>query len=283
MLPGPLTCLLPAIPVSLLVMACASPAPPPSARTAVASPAVRTPPDPIATSPHVALGVPRDLDPSDDYLADRGVFVMSYSDRRRVPNWVAWRLVSSDLGDEDRADNFRADPDLPASFLRVGARDYERSGYDRGHMCPSAHRTATRAANSLTFLMTNMQPQVHALNAGPWKSLETYEREQAAAGKAVLVVAGGVFSASPKTIGPSIAVPGSSFRITVVLDPGEGPDDMTAATPVIATVMPNDTSARGHRWSEFRVSVDEVERATGYDFLARVRDDLETLVEARVE
>lgn len=282
MLPRSLNWLLSVIPTTLMVVACASPAAPPDAPTAAPAGA-RTTPDPIAASPHVALGVPRDRDPSDDYLADRGAFVMSYNDRRRVPNWVAWRLVSSDLGDQDRSDDFRADRDLPAPFLEVGPRDYERSGYDRGHMCPSAHRTATRAANSVTFLMTNMQPQVHALNAGPWKSLETYEREQATAGKTVFVVAGGVFSASPKTIGPSIAVPESNFRITVVLDSGGGPDDVTAATPVIATVMPNDTSARGHRWDEFRVTVDEVEHVTGYDFLARIRDDVETKVEARVE
>ena len=63
---------------------------------------------------------------------------------------------------------------------RVFPVDYTRSGYDRGHLCPSSHRTRDSETNAATFLMTNMHPQVHALTAGPWKSAETYERNLAA-------------------------------------------------------------------------------------------------------
>lgn len=236
----------------------------------------------VASSPHVALGVPVDGDPSDDYLMDKRGFVLSYSDARHSPNWDAWRLTREDLGTEGRANDFGADKDLPTAFLQIGPKDYERSGYDRGHMCPSAHRTATRDANSVTFLMTNMQPQVHALNAGPWKSLETYERERAVEGKIVFVVAGGIFTAKPQRIRPGVAVPEASFRVTVVLDADQEPKDVGVRTLAFGTILPNDSSAKGHEWDEFNVAIDEIERRTGYDFLTQLDDTVEGTLEAGI-
>jgi endonuclease G len=225
--------------------------------------------------------MPTDADPSDDFIMDKGAYVLSYNRTRGLANWVAWRLTADDLGTEERADDFRADDQLPPDFYRVLPSDYARSGYDRGHMCPSSHRTKDAASNSLTFSMTNMQPQVHSLNAGPWKSLETYERELAGKlGKDVYVIAGGVFTTGPKTIGQGVAVPRSNYRITVVIPHGLGPADVTAATPVYAVEMPNDASAKGHKWAEFSVSVDEIEQDTGYNFLSALPDTVEDGVEA---
>ena len=89
-------------------------------------------------NPNAALGVPLDADPSDDYLIDRTYWVASYSPKRLEPNWVSWRLVASDLGSVKRGNSFRADTALPDGFKKVQKNDYAGSGYDRGHMCPSA-------------------------------------------------------------------------------------------------------------------------------------------------
>jgi endonuclease G, mitochondrial len=230
---------------------------------------------------HVVLGVPTDADPSDDIVLDETYFVLSYNADRKVPNWVSWRLTRDDLGSFDRSNKFHADTLLPAAVTPVVPTDYGHSGFDQGHMCPSAQRTASEEANFATFVMTNMQPQLHALNAGPWKSLETYERKLANdEGTDVYVLAGGIFGAAPKKIGPGIAVPKANYRITVVLD--HGSTKVTTATPVYAVVMPNADAAKGHKWSEFMTSVDKIEQATGYDFLADVPDDVENVVEARV-
>src|SRR5258706_7131714 len=111
------------------------------------------PPPGIAGSPHVTLGVPIDADPADDYWIDDRYYVISYNSKREVPNWASWRLVAADLGSAPRQNDFRADALLPATFTPVGPNDYSGSGYDRGHMCPSADRTSTVDANSSTFLM----------------------------------------------------------------------------------------------------------------------------------
>lgn len=207
--------------------------------------------------------------------------MISYNDKLRNPNWVAWRLTKNDLGDVDRTNDFRADNDLPAGFLKVKPDDYAHSGYDQGHMCPSSHRTATKEMNSITFLMTNMQPQLGTLNRGAWARAEAAERDLASSGKVVFIVVGGIFSAGSKRIGRGIAVPNENFRVTVILDPGQGAHDVTEKTEVYGVVMPNDGSTKGHKWTEFKTSVDEVEKKSGYDFLREVEDGVEAVVEAR--
>jgi endonuclease G len=247
-------------------------------------PAVLPPGDNLGASPHVLLGIPLDVDPADDYLLDRTYWVGSYNDRLRIANWVAWRIVPADLGSVSRRDDFRADLLLPAPFFRVGNRDYTGSGYDRGHLCPSGDRTASIEANSATFLMTNMHPQLPALNRGVWSTFEEFTRTFVRQGRHVQAVTGGIFSPEMErtTIGPLIAVPHAAYKIIVVLEAGQGLAQVTAATPVYAVIMPNASVVVGAMWRQYLVSVDEVERQSGYDFLRNVPDEIEEALERRV-
>lgn len=239
--------------------------------------------DGIADSIHVKLGLPTDADPSDDHLMDKRVYVTSYNARYRVANWVAWNLRSTDLGRVKRRNKFEADDTLPFGMQKVQASDYGKSGYDRGHMCPSGDRTATPEDNAATFLMTNMQPQLHELNDGPWRELEEHERELTSQGrKELFIVAGGLFGPSPATIGHAqIAVPDASFKVIAVLDPGQGPGDISLTTPVLATIMPNRAGVSQKPWQSYVVSIDDVERATGYDYLSKVAPSIQQVIEAR--
>ncbi len=231
---------------------------------------------------NVLLGIPKDRNPSDDYLMNEREFVLSYNPRLNEPNWVAWRLRASDLGHARRGDDFRPDPLLPAGMYHVVPGDYARSGYDRGHMCPSADRTRSTEENAVTFLMTNVEPQLHELNAGPWEKLEDYERAWAL--RATLyIVAGGVFEAQPPTIGHGVAVPAANFKIIVALPAGQGASDVTTTTPVLAVQMPNDVGVGEHDFLEYETSVDRIEEATGYDFLDRVPESISRVIEARGE
>lgn len=233
--------------------------------------ALPLPPAAIERSPHVALGVPRDADPSNDLVLDKGEFVLSYDGARSVTHWVAWRLRASDLGRLKRSDRFYEDPFLPAGVRRVQPHDYARSGYDRGHLCPSADRTASHEANLTTFVMTNVQPQLHDLNAGPWEALEAWSRDQVRGGaKELYVVAGGVFDAAPQKIGAGVPVPDRSFKVIVALDPGKGPADVRPATPTVAVLMPNVHGIKERPWTDYATSIAEVERATGYRFFDKV-------------
>ena len=50
------------------------------------------------------------------------------------------------------------------------------SGYDHGHICPSADRQYSKEANRQTFFLTNMQPQRNVFNAGVWSAMEQQVR-----------------------------------------------------------------------------------------------------------
>jgi endonuclease G, mitochondrial len=239
-------------------------------------------------SVHTTLGIPAPTSASDPnaFLSVKADYVVSYNGSRKVPNWVSWELNTSYLGSIDRQNDFRPDDTFPPSEPQAQLTDYVGSGFDRGHMCPSADRTLTTTANSQTFYLTNMVPQSANNNRGPWEMLEAELRTIAQGGKELFIISGGVFSSSSKTIGTGVAVPDKTFKVAVVLDSvGQGPANVTTSTRVIAVMMPNSDSLIGLNdpWRNFRVSVDDIEAATGDDFLSDVDPAVQAVIEARVD
>ncbi|HEX3596254.1 MAG TPA: DNA/RNA non-specific endonuclease [Polyangiaceae bacterium] len=234
-----------------------------------------------ARSIHVALGLPHDGDDSDDTLLDESAFLVSYNARLHDPNWVAWHLEASDLGHAHRHDSFRPDDALPDDVYRVSPHDYARTSYDRGHLCPFADRNGTTESARRTFLMTNMEPQLHELNAGPWEKLEQSERAWAIEPEAALfIVAGGVFDENPTRIGHDVAVPRATYKIVVVLRRGQGAKDVTLATRTVAVEMPNEPGVGRRPWREFVTTIDRIEADTGYDFLSSIPEPVQSALEA---
>lgn len=241
-----------------------------------------------ANNPNLLLGNPSNAAPSvastDNYLMVKPQYVMSYNNKTHAANWVSWQLNKSWIGATDRQDNFRPDDALPDAWYKVRPNDYTGSGYDRGHIAPSADRTRNEADNSATFLMTNMMPQVPELNRGVWGDLEEYCRELVRAGKELYIVAGpmGKQGAIGKT--EKIAVPAKTWKVIVVLDrQGLGLQGVTANTRTIAVMMPNDASVKGKGWKNFRVSVKQVERETGLNFLSNVPSQVQQVIESKAD
>ncbi|WP_438019154.1 DNA/RNA non-specific endonuclease [Sorangium sp. So ce315] len=249
---------------------------------------------PPAPSVHLELGVPvrtgaraARADASDDHLMIKPQYALSYNRSRNVANWVSWRLDAASFGDAPRyRGKFLADSALPDGWYRVQHDDYTGSGFDRGHMVRSEERTRTPDDNKATFLLTNILPQRHDLNAGPWLRLE--EACQALAQKerrTLFVIAGGLFDERerPATIGKGVAVPDAFFKIAVVLEPGQGPEDVGPSTRVIAAVMPNATGIKDEGWGQYRTTVDEIERRAGYDVLTALPEPVQRVLEARTD
>lgn len=99
-----------------------------------------------------------------------------YSSSLGLPVYIAWDVTRDDIGSVKREPSmpFRADPRLGPDAVR--STDYSRSGYHRGHMVPAADRSSSLAAMQETFIMSNVCPQLPALNTGAWKRMENYER-----------------------------------------------------------------------------------------------------------
>ena len=206
---------------------------------------------------------------TDNYLMVKSQYVLSYNSKTHTANWVSWQLNGSWIGTADRQDNFRPDDALPAGWYKVRPTDYTGSGYDRGHIAPSADRTRNAADNSSTFVMTNMMPQVPELNRGVWGDLEEYCRKLVQQGKELYIIAGPVGRKGSIGRKEKIAVPVKNWKVIAVLDrQGLGMQGVTANTRTIAVMMPNDASVKGRGWKSFRVSVKQVERETGLNFLS---------------
>jgi endonuclease G len=74
------------------------------------------------------------------------------------------------------------------------------------------------------------------------------------------------------------------WKVIIVLPVGN--DDVNrinAQTRVIAVWIPNTNAAGEKPWSGYRVSVDEIERMTGYDLLANVPDAVESVIERQAD
>ena len=220
----------------------------------------------------------------DNYLMVKPQFVMSYNNKTHTANWVSWQLNKSWIGAADRQDNFRPDDSLPDAWYKVRPNDYTGSGYDRGHIAPSADRTRNEADNSSTFLMTNMMPQVPELNRGVWGDLEEYCRSLVQQGKELYIVAGPVGSQGAIGKKEKITVPAKTWKVIMVLDrQGLGMQGIDANTRTIAVMMPNNASVKGSGWKSFRVSVKQVERETGLNFLSNVSPQVQQVIESKVD
>lgn len=201
-------------------------------------------------------------------------YAAGYCDVLENPAWAGYRVgdVAGLPEPAERPDKFEVDGRTAA---RVDPSAYLNSGYDRGHLAPN-YAIATRygeAAQRETFLMSNIVPQRHGLNAGVWKELEM-KIATSYPGRfgEVWVLAGPVFAARPPKLPNGTAVPQAFYMI--VIDESEG------RVRAQAFLFPQETPA-GAEAGEFLVEIDEIERRTGLDFLHELPDAAEDALEGR--
>ena len=236
------------------------------------------------------FGVPTDADPSNDVIIARKQYTISYNPQRGGPNWVSWDLSATHLGSRNRCNCYSAD----TALARLGygqymytTLDYTGSGYDRGHMEPSADQTTTDGENATTFFLTNFLPQKHGLNAGPWEDLENALRDSVRAGREAYIIAGGTFTngVGLGTLNGAgkIAIPDSTWKIVIMMPENTGLANVTSATDVnvFAVNMPNVDSPGSNDWRNFRTTVAKIQASTGYDFLSALPEAIQCKVEER--
>ncbi len=217
-----------------------------------------------------------------NYLMERSQYAFSYHRNNGTPNWVSWHLASSWIGTTPRQDDFRNDTNLPAGWYQVQETDYSGSGYDRGHMCPSGDRTKTVADNSSTFWMTNMIPQAPNNNQQGWASLESYCRTLASQGNELYIMSGG-HGISGYIASGNVAVPTTTWKVIMVLPSGSNDvSRVTASTRLIAVNMPNQNGISTN-WRDYRVSVDQIESLTGYNFFSNVPTSIQASIESTID
>jgi len=79
-------------------------------------------------------------------------------------------------------------------------------------------------------------------------------------------------------------VPAFLWKIIVVLPIGQ--NDVLRIDEnarIIAVNIPNENSVGANSWKNYRVSIDELERLTGYDFLSNVSVEIQGVIEGRID
>ncbi|HEY3028293.1 MAG TPA: DNA/RNA non-specific endonuclease, partial [Pyrinomonadaceae bacterium] len=245
---------------------------------------------------HLVMGNPTgavtDVNQPTNYLLAKQQYAVSYNRDRGGPNWVSWHLDSSWLGTAPRQDDFRADDTLPAAWYHVQGSDFSGSGFDRGHMCPSADRTSSIPDNSATFLMTNMVPQAPDNNQGPWADLENDLRVLIGQGKELYIISGGQGTGGTGSggfqttiTGGNVTVPAKTWKVIIVLSNADGNDvaRVDSSTRTFAVIMPNMQGIRNDDWRKYLATVDQVEALTGDDFFSNVAPEIQAPIESRLD
>lgn len=204
------------------------------------------------------IEIPYRLEDSESEIIEHMGYTLSYNNDYRVPNWVAYELLETEVltGYRSREDEFTPDPLVKGR--QAYDRDYVGSGYDRGHMAPAADMRWSSQTMKECFYLSNVCPQNHNLNSGAWNDLEKQVRYEARYYKSVWVVCGPIFKYNnPKHIGSNhVAVPDSFFKALLA----RRKDGSYAS---IGFIFPNRACERN--LTHYAMTVDELEAELGMD------------------
>ncbi|WP_179315536.1 DNA/RNA non-specific endonuclease [Winogradskyella undariae] len=197
-------------------------------------------------------------------------YSLSYSEPHEQAEWVAYELKSAHLSSTNRKRPYFEIDDT----VKTGAahwRNYKKSDYDKGHLCPAGDRRFTKAAYDETFLTSNISPQEHQFNAGVWNRLEQKVRYWAKKNDGIFVVTGGILKDNLKTIGDeNVSVPNQFYKVIL--------DNTNGKIKMLAFLMDHENSSLP--LYKFVVPVDSLETLTGIDFFPELDDSIENKLEA---
>ncbi|WP_091141769.1 DNA/RNA non-specific endonuclease [Flavobacterium caeni] len=200
-------------------------------------------------------------------------YVFSYHEKYEQAEWVAYELKASDL----KGANFDRPFFIQDPKVKTGSadwRNYKKSGYDKGHLCPAGDRKRSKKTFDETFYTSNIAPQRHDFNEGVWNRLEQKTRYWAQKNGKLQIVTGGVLREGLRTIGKEhVAVPEYFYKIIR--------NDTGGKTKMIGFLVPHQKSNRP--LYEFVVPIDVIEQKTGIDFFPVLPDAVENRLERNAD
>ncbi len=217
---------------------------------------------------NLLLGVPGKC----DVIINRRGYALGYSIKYKQSLWVVYRITKTEMDAPrvKRTNLFKPDPEIKIGSASLA--DYRKSGYDRGHLAPAATIGFSKETMSESFYLSNMSPQKPQFNRGIWKDLEALVRIWARENEDIYVVSGPIITPGYKTIGDKVAVPQYYYKVIFDISP--------PTFKMLGFILKNEGSNRPLKI--FVVTVDEVEKITGFDFFSELPDIIEDKLERKV-
>lgn len=190
-------------------------------------------------------------------------FALKHSGVTRTPLYAAEHLTRDRILQGKglkRQSKFHPDENIPRSE-RAELHHYARSGYDRGHVAPSADMFDIQSQYEF-FSLANMVPQVPENNRGPWAGIESAVRMMAKSKGDLYVVTGPIFQGGDvQQIGDAVMVPTKLFK--AIYDPQR--------KEAGAYLIDNTADAQPRK-----VTIEELEKIAGISMFPSVEDSVKS-------
>jgi endonuclease G, mitochondrial len=196
-------------------------------------------------------------------------FTLSYNKTHEQAEWVAYLLTKAEAEMKgERCGCFNEDKNVKLGSATKD--DYASTGFDKGHLSPSADNQLSKNANKESFLMSNMSPQLPAFNRGIWADLEEWVRQKAIETDSLYIVTGAVFVNNLGKIGKNeVTIPGYFYKVLLRFEKGK--------PKMIGFLLPQ--LGASDNFNHYVVPVNSIETLTGLDFFPALEDTMENKAE----
>lgn len=216
--------------------------------------------------------------------------------------WVAYPLCGTHKSGSASTSSWRYNPDIssvtPNRQVNIVSNSYgvmyNNDAYSRGHQCPNASRKSDDTMNLQTYYSTNQTPQLQdKFNGSIWGSLEGAVRGLvSSAADTVYVVTGPAYrkaggsetisyltGAAGKNANPSsLPIPNYYWKAILKVK-RNGAGEVTSAK-TIGFWFDHREYDKGDSYTNYAVSVNQIEQWTGFDLFTNLPDQLEETSEA---
>lgn len=218
------------------------------------------------------------------YVGNERNYTTYYDTSTYTSMWVAYPISSKHMGSYGRPDNWSFNP-LISTSDQVNLCSHSYSGnYSRGHLIPNAARNGIRDMQLQTFYVTNSVPQIQDnFNGGIWMYLEG-ALQDIAESETIYIVTGVAFEKEGESRSISYTkardddkqVPVPNYFYKVALKVKQSGGKVTSASTVGFWF---EHKAYTDTYSNYAVSVDQIEEWTGFNFFVNLPDDIERSAE----
>lgn len=208
--------------------------------------------------------------PNDNYLVNQNIFTLSANKTTKFADWVSYIVEPQNVSGPSRTRTWKKDPNIPA-IDTMSPNDYTDAnatcGYDRGHQAPLAAFSNNDLWANTNYL-SNITPQMAALNQGSWERLEDAERKLLSKYTKVYVVTGPYYTGEPmcglpKSSVPAI-VPNGYWKVVSVVD--------SAGHSQSVAFMFSQNTERTAKYCDYRTTISSVQSKTGLNVLPNKQD-----------
>ncbi|MBO5419773.1 MAG: DNA/RNA non-specific endonuclease [Bacteroidales bacterium] len=219
------------------------------------------------------------------YVDGERNYTYLYDKNNYHPLWAAYPLSAKHMGNLSRPSNWSYNDQFAEGSQPDLCSGSYSGNYSRGHVIPNASRNGIKAMQLQTFYVTNSVPQIQDhFNGGIWQELEAALQGEAKS-QTIYIVTGSVlnkvgesksvsYTTPGKNSSQRCAVPNYFYKVALKVR-------MSGSTVISAQTIGFWFEHRTYSdsYTNYAVSVDEIEKYTGFDFFVNLPDNIETAVE----